>query len=73
MNGPRLAAIVHGARWPLGDAGAQWRDRLARALHREVEIVLARDEVASPRGAASTSRGSSVPGPALDVSAFPPK
>ncbi len=49
----RLAAILHGARWPSSDAGALWRDRLSRALRCEVEIVLARDESSAPRGAAS--------------------
>ena len=53
MTAPRLAAILHGARWPAGDAGAAWRERLSRALQREVEIVLARDEASSPRGAAA--------------------
>ncbi|AMY11759.1 N-acetylglucosaminyl-diphospho-decaprenol L-rhamnosyltransferase [Luteitalea pratensis] len=53
MTTPRLAAIVHGARWPAWDAGAAWRERLSRALQREVEIVLARDEVTAPRGAAA--------------------
>jgi GT2 family glycosyltransferase/glycosyltransferase involved in cell wall biosynthesis len=50
---PRLAAIVHGARWPAWDAGAAWRERLSRALRRDVEIVLARDEISAPRGAAA--------------------
>ncbi len=53
MTAPRLAAILHGARWPAGDAGAEWRDRLSRALGREVEIVLARDEPGAARGAAA--------------------
>lgn len=53
MSAPRLAAILHGARWPSGDAGATWRERLSRALQREVEIVLARDEASAPRGAAA--------------------
>ena len=53
MSKPRLAAIIHGARWPAGDAGAAWRQRLSRALQRDVEIVLARDEVTAPRGAAA--------------------
>lgn len=53
MNTPRLAAIIHGVRWPAGDAGATWRDRLSRALQREVEIVLARVESTAPCGAAT--------------------
>ncbi len=53
MSTPRLAAILHGARWPAWDAGAVWRERLSRALQREVEIVLARDEPSAPRGAAA--------------------
>ncbi len=53
MSTPRLAAILHGARWPAWDAGAAWRERLSRALQREVEIVLARDEPSAPRGAAA--------------------
>ncbi len=53
MSPPRIAAVLHGARWPAGDAGAAWRERLARALQREVEIVLARDEPGAPRGAAA--------------------
>ena len=53
MSTPRLAVILHGARWPSDDAGAAWRERLSRALHREVEIVLARDEPSAPRGEAA--------------------
>jgi GT2 family glycosyltransferase/glycosyltransferase involved in cell wall biosynthesis len=53
VSTPRLAAIVHGARWPAWDAGATWRDRLSRALQREVEIVLSRVETSAPRGAAA--------------------
>ncbi|HTV02003.1 MAG TPA: hypothetical protein VMF13_15755, partial [Luteitalea sp.] len=53
MSAPRLAAVLHGARWPTDDAGAAWRQRLSRALQREVDIVLARDEPGSPRGAAA--------------------
>ena len=53
MSAARLAAIVHGARWPSGEAAAAWRDRLSRATRREVEIVLARDEPGAPRGAAA--------------------
>ncbi len=53
MIGPRLAAILHGARWPVVDAGAAWHARLSRALQGDVEIVLARDEPSAPRGAAA--------------------
>ena len=53
MSPPRLAAIVHGARWPAWDAGATWRERLSRALQVEVEIILARVEPSAPRGAAT--------------------
>ena len=53
MTPPRVAAILHGARWPATDAGAAWRDRLSRATGREVEIVIARDETGRPRGAAA--------------------
>jgi len=50
---PSLAAILHGAHWPSGDAGAEWRDRLSRVTGREVDIVLARDELTAPRGFAA--------------------
>jgi GT2 family glycosyltransferase/glycosyltransferase involved in cell wall biosynthesis len=53
VSSSRLAAIVHGARWPAWDAGATWRERLSRALQREVEIVLSRVEPSAPRGAAA--------------------
>jgi GT2 family glycosyltransferase/glycosyltransferase involved in cell wall biosynthesis len=53
VSAPRVAAILHGARWPSDDPGARWRERLSRALHREVEIVLARDEPSAPRGEAA--------------------
>lgn len=53
MTVPRLAAIVHGARWPQWDAGAAWRDRLNHALQRDVEVILARVEPTAPSGAAA--------------------
>ncbi|BCS34729.1 hypothetical protein TBR22_A39550 [Luteitalea sp. TBR-22] len=53
MTERRLAAIVHGARWPEGDAEAAWRDRLARAFGHPVEVIVAREDHASPRGAAA--------------------
>jgi len=54
VSAPDLAAIIHGAHWPAADAGTAWRTRLARGLHRDVDIVLARDEMSAPRGAAVT-------------------
>ena len=53
MSAQRLAAIVHGARWPAGDVEATWRSRLAGALGADVPVVVARDVLASPRGAAA--------------------
>lgn len=53
MTAPRLAVILHGARWPPGEAAARWRDRVARASGHEPDVVLARDEPSSPRGAAA--------------------
>jgi len=50
---PQLAAVLHGAHWPSGDPGAEWRDRLSRVTGREVDVVLARDEPTAPRGFAA--------------------
>ncbi|MGI8673621.1 MAG: glycosyltransferase, partial [Luteitalea sp.] len=53
MRVPQLAAVLHGAHWPSGDPGAEWRDRLSRVTGREVDVVLARDEPTAPRGFAA--------------------
>ena len=52
MSLPQVAVILHGARWPASDPGGAWRERLSRVTGRVCDVVLARDELTAPRGAA---------------------
>lgn len=53
MSTPRVAAILHGARWPAGDVETAWRARLAGALGHDVPVAAARESQSAPRGAAA--------------------
>lgn len=53
MSRPRTALIVHGAVWPDPARPAALRDRVAQLTRASVDVIVARDELARPRGAAA--------------------